>query len=298
MKKITFLALGLAISTITFAQIESVAELGDSNPVFLAQQTINRAACDQSGQTGTFENGKSFTQNLGRIVAHDLTVAAGETFLLESININAFIGDSGSGVNAAFVDIYIYENNAGVIGTLKTSQTGVVPINQTVIGANFGFDIWNVVIDLTDIALDGDPAVAKSYWVGIALEADDASNVFWENSTLGLVGLGEAYNDGTGFVVDATLEGIYTYFGQCNALGVDKNIADLVAVYPNPTLDLLNVKIPAGITINSSNLVNILGANTGLKLVDGTINTSSLNSGVYILTLETSAGSMTKKIVK
>src|SRR5690554_1627482 len=41
---------------------------------------------------GVFENGKSFTKNLDRVVANDIVVPAGQNMLLEKINLNAFIG--------------------------------------------------------------------------------------------------------------------------------------------------------------------------------------------------------------
>ena len=83
-----------------------------------------------------------------------------------------------------------------------------------------------------------------------------------------------------------------------NAVGFDDNIADLVSVYPNPTTDVLNVNVPSSIEINSASLFDVLGKNTGVELVNGQINTSNLARGVYILNVETSAGTLTQKIVK
>ncbi len=199
---------------------------GANNPVVLRKEEPamyigKQPACSTDGPSNAFENGKSFTQNLGRIVAHDVTVAADENLNLELINLNAFMGATGSGVNAAFVDVYVYEDNAGAPGTIITSELGVVPTAQTVVGANFGFDLWDVEIDLTDVMLMGQAGMTTTYWVGVALETTDASNTFWENSTAGLVGLGEAYDDGLGggFVLDNTLEGVYTISGDCQPMG-------------------------------------------------------------------------------
>ncbi len=90
---------------------------------------------------------------------------------------------------------------------------------------------------------------------------------------------------------------IMNVVGQ-DILGVGDNIADLVSVYPNPTSDVLNVSIPANVDVNSAALYDVLGKNTGLVLADGQINTSNLARGVYILNIETSAGTLTQKIVK
>ncbi|MEL6812768.1 MAG: hypothetical protein AAFP76_15680 [Bacteroidota bacterium] len=181
------------------------------------------APCDLVGPGNAFENGKSCTQNLGRIVAHDFTVPADEDSNLFSINPNVFIGGTGSGVNAAFVDVYVWGDAGGAPdpGNLITSELGVVPVSQTVVGTNFGFDVWELEIDITDVPLAGTAGSPTTYWIGLSIEATDASNLFWENSTAGLVGLGEAYDDGTGggFVIDSTLEGVYTIFAECIPMG-------------------------------------------------------------------------------
>lgn len=90
---------------------------------------------------------------------------------------------------------------------------------------------------------------------------------------------------------------IMNVVGQ-DILGVGDNVADLVSVFPNPTSDVLNVSIPSNVDVKSFALYDVLGRNTGLALVDGQINMSNLSRGVYILNVDTSAGTLTKKIVK
>ena len=81
-------------------------------------------------------------------------------------------------------------------------------------------------------------------------------------------------------------------------LGVDDNVLSQVAVYPNPASDVLNIKVPAGVEITSAVLYDVLGKNTGLSLSNGAFNTASLARGVYLLTIETTAGTLTEKVVK
>ncbi len=178
--------------------------------------------CSVSGPGNGFENGKSCTQNLGRIVAHDIQVPADQNMMLEVINANVFIGASGSGVNAAFVDIYIWGDNGGQPdpGNVIATVPGFTPTSQTVVGSNFGFDVWNVELDHPDVMLDGQVGSTTTYWIGLSVEATDGTNVFWENSTAGLVGFGEAYNDGSGFVIDSTLEGVYTFTANCEDMEI------------------------------------------------------------------------------
>jgi len=87
-------------------------------------------------------------------------------------------------------------------------------------------------------------------------------------------------------------------FGDCPILSVEDNLADLISIYPNPTSDVLKIKIPSTIEIQNSILYDILGKDTGVRLINGTMNTSNLARGVYILNLKTSAGTLIQKVIK
>lgn len=258
--------------------------------------------CETTAPGNAFENGKSFTMNLGRIVAHDVTVNADEDFTLETINLNAFIGASGSGVNAQAVDVYVYSDSAGSPGSVLTSELGLTPTSQTVVGNNFGFDVWDVAIDVTDVLLPAQPGVPTTYWIGVSLEPTDGSNTFWENSTAGLVGLGEAYDDGLGggYVIDNTLEGVYTFAGTCGGTaGVSENSFEGFAFYPNPTSQNLSLKSVEN--IESVSLYNLLGqkvlqANVNATTTD--VNVSGLTTGTYIMKVTINGQVGTFKVLK
>ena len=67
--------------------------------------------------------------------------------------------------------------------------------------------------------LAGQAGAETIYWVGVALEPTDGSNTFWENSTAGVLGSGQAYDDGSGvFVIDPALEGVYSIAGTCSPI--------------------------------------------------------------------------------
>jgi len=305
MKKITLLGAALLASVVTFAQTETfVSETGGVNdPVVYVNQNFQFDPCITIGPGNAFENGKSATQNLGRIVAHDVVVSTGLNETLETVTANVFIGASGSGVNAAFVDFYVWGDDGGAPDptNLITSELGFIPNAQTVVGSNFGFDVWELVLDVTDVALPGDSGSDTTYWIGLSVEATDASNLFWENSTAGLVGAGEAYDDGLGggFVIDGTLEGVYGFEGDCvPILAVSDNLADLVNIYPNPATTTINLDVPANVEITSVALYDVLGKNTGATLTNGTIDVSNLARGVYILNVKSTQGTLTQKVIK
>ena len=81
-------------------------------------------------------------------------------------------------------------------------------------------------------------------------------------------------------------------------LSVDDNLAEVSSVYPNPMTDVLNVKVPGNVEITNATLFDILGKDTGAKMVNGTMNTANLTAGIYMLKVETSAGTLTQKVIK
>jgi len=181
--------------------------------------------CATTGPSNNMEDGKSFTKNLGRIVANDITIADGEDMMLETINISAFIGSVGSGVNASNVDVFIYrDSGTGSPGDIINTQLSFVPTSQTVIGNNFGYDLWDVELDITDVYLPGQIGSTTTYWIGLSLEPTDGSNTFWEYSSAGVIGYGLAYDDGSGYVMEPANEGVYTFAGTCSpATGIPFN---------------------------------------------------------------------------
>jgi len=302
MRKTLLLGVAFILCMTASAQLETyVSETGGVNDpvVYIDVNYPEGTPCGINNASNAFENGKSFVRSIDRIVANDIEVPGGQQLTLEVLAINAFIGASGSGVHASFVDIYYYNDNGGEPGAIIGSELGLVPTFQTVVGSNYGFDVWQLDLDVADRTFYPQGGNAKTYWIGISMEATDGSNVFWENSTLGLIGNGEAYDNGTGYVVDSTLEGVYYITADCTLrLGVEDNFADRVQLYPNPVTDgTLNITTP----LEGEKQVVIYDV-MGKRVIDTQIegnqlNVSSLQSGVYMLRISQEGAIATKKLV-
>ena len=65
-----------------------------------------------------------------------------------------------------------------------------------------------------------------------------------------------------------------------------------------PAKDVLRVSIPSGIEVEGSAMYDITGRDTGIRLIDGTMDTSALSPGIYLLKLTTSSGTLIKKVIK
>lgn len=304
MKNNILLLAALLTCGVAFAQMETyVSETGGVNDpvVYIETNTQDNPPCGVNNASNAFENGKSFTHSLGRIVANDFSVDGGEALILETLTVNVFIGATGSGVYASFVDIYYYEDDNGAPGAVIGGEFNFVPILQDVVGTNFGFDVWRIEMDLPDRVFHSSGGSSKTYWIGLSLEAIDGSNVFWENSTIGINGSGEAYDNasGAGFVIDQTLEGVYEITGDCFlVLGVNDNFSERLQLYPNPVTDGL-VHIETPIPGEKQVIVfDILGKKIiDTVLQDTQLNVSALETGVYLLQVTQANETATKKLI-
>lgn len=83
-----------------------------------------------------------------------------------------------------------------------------------------------------------------------------------------------------------------------DVLSVNDYLAQKIIVYPNPLQNTLKLDIPSTIEVQEATLYNLLGKDTGSVLIAGEMDTSNLSTGVYILSLKTTAGTLTKKVVK
>ena len=303
MKNTILLLCAIFLSLHGLAQYETnISETGaENNPVsYINVNNPDDGPCGTSVSSNGFENGKSCTRNYGRIVAHDIIVPAGEDLTLESLTVNIFMGLTGSGVNASIVDIYYYNDSNGEPGDLIGSELNFFPTSQVVVGSNFGGDIWQVELDVTDQLFTGVSGSPKTYWIGLSVEATDQSNVWWENTTAVNIGHGEAYDDGSGngFNLDSALEGVYSINADCQLiLDVDDNFADQVQVYPNPVTDgVVYITSPL-----SSEMQVVIYDISGKEVFDtvlvenNQVNVSRLNSGVYFLQLSQDGRSAIKK---
>lgn len=84
--------------------------------------------------------------------------------------------------------------------------------------------------------------------------------------------------------------------------GVNENLLSNLSVFPNPANDVVNVTNAENILVNGITVTDLNGRTVKAAKFDGVanaqINVSDLASGVYMMTVSSDKGSMTKKIVK
>jgi len=85
-------------------------------------------------------------------------------------------------------------------------------------------------------------------------------------------------------------------------LSQDKHLASSFSLYPNPANDVVNIGNTENILINSATIIDLNGRTVKTVkfsgVADAQVNISDLSAGVYMVTVSSDKGSITKKIVK
>ncbi|MCL8008870.1 T9SS type A sorting domain-containing protein [Gelidibacter japonicus] len=297
MKKITFLVL-LLLGTVTLAQeIDIIDRPSD----------VNTAVISVESDDGT-----------GVYVADSFTTT--EDLGLNSITLHGFYSN-GSGVNftTAF-NIIIYANNEGTPGTNFQPQiagTGVIEL-KGITSDNYVITTEGtktlITVDLASANSGESPTlVAGTYWMvcypSITGSPTDEGRWNWHLSSTvapletllidpqNLFGAGATNWSSVGNLIGDTANSFAWTLKGSPALSVNENKLAQLSIFPNPAQDVIRIKMPSHIETTQVSLYNVLGKQINAIMVNNQINVSHLSKGLYILNLETTAGTLTEKLI-
>lgn len=231
-------------------------------------------------------------------------------------------------------NIYIYEDDNGVpAGDPTQPGTGIVELSDIdpVYYTKYenGLPFYNRT-DFNQIqvtaANGGEQIVLQpgTYWISFFLTADeggggpgpnDAGRWAWLGSTTPnpfppiepvLIDPFDLYEAGyTNWTNITNVAGglfpsfAWTLRSEDIQLGTRDELASQIAVYPNPSTTIVYVSIPDTIKVYQSNLRDVTGKTIGgIQLINGSIDISSLSKGIYLLHIDTSEGTLIKKVIK
>ncbi len=173
--------------------------------------------------------------------------------------------------------------------------TGTASVGPGSIGAlvRIDFDVPAAVTNVQNFIVQIVQPTASGNFMFLGVTAQETKVSWISSGTCGIVGE-PVTMDAVGFpdahhVINLIID---------QALAVGDNLAELASIFPNPMNDLLNVKLPGNVEVTSASLVDVLGRNTGVVYSNGEMNVSALAKGLYILNVETNAGTLIQKIVK
>ncbi|MBW8359227.1 MAG: T9SS type A sorting domain-containing protein [Weeksellaceae bacterium] len=106
-----------------------------------------------------------------------------------------------------------------------------------------------------------------------------------------------AFNHFSGVQASAVSLALDT-FTITGALGVNDIVSDnsTISVYPNPTSDILNIKSKD--KVNAVSLTDMSGRRIEAGLINNTVDVRALQSGTYIINIETANGKTSQKFIK
>ncbi|WP_116787458.1 T9SS type A sorting domain-containing protein [Flavobacterium psychrotrophum] len=203
-------------------------------------------------------------------------------------------------------DDFLISSEKNLVGgteyTLNVTYNGVNTQTQAgaVVEADESFEVYvfNIVNNsYTPVALIGEET-------GIAQSGTDL-NVLKENATLGSYTFTPDADGEYFFGIHSTSQsgGALLVFevNVDGAMGTVKNDVSNIAVFPNPTSNVVNVA-SAGALVNNVAVTDLNGRTVKSAKFDGVtnaqVNISDLASGVYMMTISSDKGTSTKKIVK
>ena len=317
MKKLLLnsMALPLFVFFVIFPIGFSHAQKNPANSAFALFEQVAPNAYVSTAATGTFlgpyANSARTYQML--VAASELTNLVGKH--LTSISFRSTTSSSAAwptaDVTFANFDIYLsgsvdpanrsltFANN--IVGTQTQVRSGslLIPANSVTFGANpnaFSFDVnfttpWtysggNLLIEIRHPGFTG---VSKSLEAVLATPPAPGYGTLFSGCWTGNY-TGTAGSQGNFCVVNLK---------ATDVLGVQNFDAPHWNVYPNPTSDELH--IDGNVVITKVTIFNMLGQMVLEKPANGQTNTidlSHLNSGTYVLEMETELGIKKQKIIK
>jgi len=277
----------------------------DGGATWTAVATSNMPAA-QSGEMGwtgvydAYNNIAWFGTNKGRIFK---TTDKGETWTVLTPGLTDIQKVTFNNEMNGIAQQIVYNTSTGAITTLtmkKTTDGGATWTSVTP-GANFWKSDICAVPDLPgkfySVGTDGAASGSAKYGSSYSLDF----GATWTPIDTGVQYISvEFYSDQTGwaggFSTNATTSGVFKWDSQTHVSPIE-NVVN-VNIYPNPASDF--VTIESSENIRSIQVINQLGqvmVDQNIQTTKSTINTNSLNKGLYLLKVNTDKGSNIYKVI-
>lgn len=138
----------------------------------------------------------------------------------------------------------------------------------------------------------------------VGYAANTTSIIFIASNAAGQSGPSYILAPGCGLTTPGTLASInfpdvHLVFNVIGTtLGINDNKLNTLSVYPNPSKGLFNVSHTDGLEVTKATVTDIVGKQIVVPFSSlNTIDLSAFSAGIYVLNLETSEGSLTRKLI-
>ncbi len=229
---------------------------------------------------------------------------------------NGFIGfsrftSSGTSTPANYADggagtaMYTY-NSTTVTSNLKAFTRAISLQANELVTVNFKTRLWAqgtispMTFDLT-VGTDQNPATTATVIQNFTESSDAAyttRTATWTAPTAGIYYFGIHNKAAAGNQTFLFIDTI----AMTSVLSTDEFATNAFAIFPNPATNEVRISSDGTYTINNIYVTDLKGRIVKEKTVESvgnaTINIGDLTNGVYLMTINSSAGSSVKKIVK
>ncbi len=255
--------------------------------------------------------------NFGKLWTID--VASGVYTYVGDVGVVDFVGLEYNPVDgvlfaATLTDLYTVDAttpSVTLVGAMGTGGATAIALGIDGTGTGYTYDIVDDVFYQVNLGTGSVVGLGP-----IGFDSSFGQGMFWDPNTD--VMYMAAFNAGAGNLAELrTVDlatGATTLIGEIapgeltqvawasiadeGGAGVNDELQGMVSVYPNPANDVLNVNIDPSLVIKTANLFDVLGKNSGARLINGTMNLDGLAKGIYILNIDTTLGSISQKVVK
>ncbi|MFT7073939.1 T9SS type A sorting domain-containing protein [Patiriisocius sp. Uisw_017] len=279
MKKITFLALAFIGSIAFQAQAQEVVMTQNEDDV----QVPGGVSCG-GGDNAYY---RAYDLSNGDQPYSPQVLLVGAEFGVENID-----GDDELTVN-------IYQVSSFPDGFDSTATPDLLASASVTVGLD---DVGTVV----RVVFDNPPTVDQDAIIAVQLNQGETGLNYFPAVTGGatadsyitsvvcdIVGTPVSYAD-IGFPDSHTILNLVVDM----ALGVNDVALSQVSIFPNPAQNVINVNVPGSIEIERVAMYDLLGKRANVSISNGQVNVSELASGVYLMKIETSVGTITEKVIK
>ncbi len=259
------------------AVVDTFANLAD----FTAAVDENCPVADLSLEI--FDNGPAAIMNCGTSIssAGDACFAAGE---IEE----GFAVEASNGTDIINIPTGAIGNAEPLVGSNTFAEFTTITFDPSVFAA--GFDIWNNSDPLTTLRIFGEGDVLiETFDLAIPVAAETFFGFYADEPVTRI--------EMEGANASGELLGNFSYGAVC-VLGLEDSALEGASLFPNPVTNVLNINLPSGAELNEVTVYSIEGRNMNVTFSDNTIDVSSLSTGMYLVNIETSAGTFTQKVSK
>ena len=110
------------------------------------------------------------------------------------------------------VTITYYEDAGGAPGALIGTET-LVPSSQTVVGSNFGYNVSEVLLEISPVNF-----TEGTYWIGTSVVSSTGGLTAWETTSAITIGVDSVISEdgGVSWGFSGRGDGVFTLSGICS----------------------------------------------------------------------------------